>query len=93
MEEVPLNLNLNFKLPTIFMPKLKFAANPANEDKGLSDARIEKYRDEPFPAVARETDQNSRDAQKNHQPLQIEFKEKKDRFESVGGGSDITFKL
>lgn len=44
------------------MPELKFIPNIADEGEGLSDAGIETYRDNPFPAVARETAQNSRDA-------------------------------
>lgn len=56
-------------------PKLKFAENTADEGEGLSDAGIETYRDDPFPAVARETVQNSRDAHdKSPNPVRIEFK-------------------
>lgn len=44
------------------MPALKFIPNAAGEGEGLSDAGIETYRDNPFPAVGRETAQNSRDA-------------------------------
>lgn len=44
------------------MPELRFIPNVAGEGEGLSDAGIETYRDDPFPAVARETSQNSRDA-------------------------------
>lgn len=44
------------------MPELAFIPNLADEGEGLSDAGIETYRDNPFPAVARETSQNSRDA-------------------------------
>src|SRR5687767_5796205 len=44
------------------MPELRFIPNMAGEGEGLSDAGIETYRDNPFPAVARETGQNSRDA-------------------------------
>lgn len=44
------------------MPELTFIPNVAGEGEGLSDAGIETYRDNPFPAVARETGQNSRDA-------------------------------
>lgn len=44
------------------MAELRFLSNEANEGEGLSDAGIEFYRADPFPAVARETSQNSRDA-------------------------------
>lgn len=44
------------------MPELKFLKNDGGEGEGLSDAGIETYRDNPFPAIARETSQNSRDA-------------------------------
>jgi len=44
------------------VPELKFLPNEASEGEGLSDAGIETYRADPFPAVARETSQNSRDA-------------------------------
>ncbi len=44
------------------MPELAFIPNTAREGEGLSDAGIEIYRDNPFPAVARENGQNSRDA-------------------------------
>lgn len=44
------------------MPALRFIPNDADEGEGLSDAGIETYRDNPFPALARETAQNSRDA-------------------------------
>lgn len=44
------------------MAELKFLPNEADEGEGLSDAGIETYRADPFPAVARETGQNSRDA-------------------------------
>ena len=44
------------------MPELAFLPNEAREGEGLSDAGIETYRDNPFPAVARENGQNSRDA-------------------------------
>lgn len=56
------------------MPKLRFAENTADEGEGLSDAGIETYRDDPFPAVARETVQNSRDAHdESPTPVRIEF--------------------
>lgn len=44
------------------MPELTFLRNEAGEGEGLSDAGIETYRADPFPALARETSQNSRDA-------------------------------
>ena len=44
------------------VPELRFLRNDAGEGEGLSDAGIETYRADPFPAVARETSQNSRDA-------------------------------
>src|SRR4051812_1585304 len=44
------------------MPELKFLPNEAGEGEGLSDSGIETYRGDPFPAIARETSQNSRDA-------------------------------
>lgn len=44
------------------MANLVFIPNVADEGEGLSDAGIETYRDNPFPAIARETSQNSRDA-------------------------------
>lgn len=43
-------------------PELRFLPNEAGESEGLSDAGIETYRADPFPALARETSQNSRDA-------------------------------
>lgn len=56
------------------MPELKFAENTADEGEGLSDSGIETYRDDPFPAVARETVQNSRDAHDGSgEPVKIEF--------------------
>lgn len=56
------------------MPQLKFAENTADEGEGLSDPGIETYRDDPFPAVARETVQNSRDAHDGSaKPVRIEF--------------------
>ena len=44
------------------MPELRFIPNVACEGEGLSDAGIETYRDNPFPAVARENSQNAHDA-------------------------------
>ena len=44
------------------MPELRFIPNVAREGEGLSDAGIETYRDNPFPAVARENSQNAHDA-------------------------------
>lgn len=44
------------------MPELRFLPNDAGEGEGLSDAGIETFRADPFPALARETGQNSRDA-------------------------------
>ena len=52
------NLNSSFNI----MSELKFAENTAREGEGLNDAGIETYRDDPYPAIARETSQNSRDA-------------------------------
>jgi hypothetical protein len=42
---------------------LEFLPNSGGEAEGLGDAGIETFRDKPFAAVARETGQNSRDAQ------------------------------
>src|SRR3954470_6063446 len=59
------------------MPELRFLPNDAGEGEGLSDAGIETYRADPFPAVARETSQNSRDAhdrdQSPRRPVRIEI--------------------
>src|SRR5688572_21111121 len=59
------------------MPELRFLPNEAGEGEGLSDAGIETYRADPFPAVARETGQNSRDAHDKErspsQPVRIEI--------------------
>ena len=55
------------------MPELRFLPNDAGEGEGLSDAGIETYRADPFPAVARETSQNSRDAHVAGSPVLIEF--------------------
>jgi hypothetical protein len=56
------------------MPQLKFAENTADEGEGLSDSGIETYRDDPFPAIARETVQNSRDAHDGSgKPVKVEF--------------------
>mgnify|MGYP001055500454 CR=1 FL=1 len=60
------------------MPELKFLPNEAGEGEGLSDAGIETYRADPFPAVARETGQNSRDAHDKERcpdrPVRIDIK-------------------
>ena len=59
------------------MPELRFLPNEAGEGEGLSDAGIETFRADPFPAVARETGQNSRDAHDNErcpdQPVRIQI--------------------
>lgn len=59
------------------MPELRFIPNVAGEGEGLSDAGIETYRDDPFPAVARETSQNSRDAheltRRSDQPVRMDI--------------------
>src|SRR6185436_66981 len=60
------------------MPELRFLPNDAGEGEGLSDAGIETYRADPFPAVARETGQNSRDAHDRDrcpgEPVRIEIR-------------------
>jgi hypothetical protein len=60
------------------MPELRFLPNEAGEGEGLSDAGIETYRADPFPAVARETGQNSRDAHDKDRypdrPVRIDIK-------------------
>jgi hypothetical protein len=45
-------------------PVLEFLKNEAGEEEGLGDAGIETFRDAPYASCARETGQNSRDAEK-----------------------------
>lgn len=54
-------------------PKLTFEPNFADKSEGLNDAGIETFRDNPFPAVARETGQNSRDAKAGAAPVVITY--------------------
>jgi len=54
-------------------PDLKFEPNVADKSEGLNDAGIETFRDNPFPAVARETGQNSRDAKAGMEPVLVSY--------------------
>lgn len=76
-----------FELSKTMMPELMFLPNEAGEGEGLSDAGIETYRADPFPAVARETGQNSRDAHDNEScpgiPVKIVIKKTSIRASSL----------
>jgi len=55
------------------IPSLLFEPNPADKSEGLNDAGIETFRDNPFPAVARETGQNSRDAKAGPESVLVSY--------------------